>query len=67
MQNGINDYRVHRFNVGDRIFFEEEVLTISQLTYINGWAAYFVTEVSYKVADIDCSVPSVPVEETPNF
>jgi hypothetical protein len=67
MQNGINDYRVHRFNVGDRIFFEEEVLTISQLTYINGWAAYFVTEVSYKVADIDCSVPPVPVEETSNF
>jgi hypothetical protein len=48
----------HRFKVGDQIFFEEEVLTISQLTFINGWAAYYVTEVSYKIADIDCSTPN---------
>lgn len=62
-----NDYRTHRFKVGDQIMFEEETFTISQLTSINGWAAYYVTDVNYKIADVDCSVPPVPVEETSNF
>lgn len=57
----------HRFKVGQQVFFNEEVLTISQLTFINGWAAYYVTEVNYKIPDVDCSVPPVPVEETSNF
>lgn len=48
----------HRFKVGDQIFFEEEVLTVSQLTFINGWAAYYVAEVSYKIADVDCTKPN---------
>lgn len=53
----MSDYRTHRFSVGDPIFFNEEVLTISQLTYINGWAAYYVKEIGIRIADIDCSLP----------
>jgi hypothetical protein len=63
----MNNGQKHNFKVGDLVFHNEEVFTISQLTYINGWAAYFVKEVSYTVADIVCSVPPVPGEETSNF
>jgi hypothetical protein len=47
----------HRFKVGDRIFFEEEVLTVQGLTEINGHPAYWTNEVSFKVADNKCSNP----------
>jgi hypothetical protein len=53
----------HRFKVGQRIFFEEEVFTITQLTSVNGWPAYFVKEVSYMIFDNQCSIPPVPVTE----
>ena len=52
----------HRFKVGDQIFFEEETLTISQLTSINGWPAYFVKETGDRIADMDCSKPPKPVK-----
>lgn len=45
----------HRFKVGQQIIFREEVYTITQLTFINSWPAYFVKEDSGKIADIDCS------------
>jgi hypothetical protein len=49
----------HNFKVGDSVFYNEEVFTISQLTRINGYAAYFVKEVSFVIYDYGCS--NVPV------
>jgi hypothetical protein len=49
----------HRFKVGDRIFFEEEVLTVQGLTEINGHPAYWTNEVPFKVSDNKCSIPPV--------
>jgi hypothetical protein len=55
--------KTHRFKVTETIFFEEEVFTITQLTSVNGWPAYFVKEVSYMIFDNQCSIPPVPVTE----
>jgi hypothetical protein len=43
---------IHRFKVGESVFFQEEVVTIQKLTYINGHPAYFMNEISGKVLDL---------------
>jgi hypothetical protein len=42
-----------RFKVGESVVFQEEVLTIQKLTYVNGWPAYFMNEIAGKIPDYD--------------